>query len=218
MQCFRVSECLPDWTSSYSVQCVHFCCLLYLTIMTGTIQVHRSHKHIWRFWKKSVSLLVASLIHLQKSCVCFCLQNLSKKTSFINFLSFEFLKRGIFGTTSILLHHFSTIAFKNGDVLREDNFCSDETFAQVITKFLQFSDSTTRQCPPSPVSASPPAAAASCWGCRSPPPWRPSAASRPPRPTVTSTRVSCKVMVSHWGSSILNLVVVRADEPPTPHS
>ena len=85
-----------------------------------------------------------------------------KKTSFINFLSFKFLKRGIFGTTSILLHHFSTIAFKNGDVLREDNLCSDETFAQVITKFLQFSDSTTRQCPPSPVSASPPAAAASC--------------------------------------------------------
>ena len=141
-----------------------------------------------------------------------------KKTSFINFLSFEFLKRGIFGTTSILLHHFSTIAFKNGDVLREDNLCSEETFAQVITKFLQFSDSTTRQCPPSPVSASPPAAAASCWGCRSPPPWRPSAASRPPRPTVTSTRVSCKVMVSYWGSSIFNLFVVRCASRRATHT
>ena len=179
--------------------------------MTGTIQVYRSHKHIWRFWRKSLSLLVASLTHLQRTfSVCF-VYKIYQKTSFINFLAFDFLKRGIFGTTSILLHHFSTIAFKNGDVLREDNLCSDETFAQVITKFLQFSDSTTRQCPPSPVSASPPAAAASCWGCRSPPPWRPSAASRPPRPTVTSTRVSRKVMVSYWGSSNFNLFVVRAD-------
>ena len=167
MQCFRVSECLPaDWTSSYSVQCVHFCCLLHLA-MTGTIQSGQSKSQTLLKILKEIYVTFGHFSHLssvfkKNFCVCFCLQNLSKKTSFINFLSFEFLKRGIFGTTSILLHHFSTIAFKNGDVLREDNLCSDETFAQVITKFLQFSDSTTRQCPPSPVSASPPAAAAWC--------------------------------------------------------
>ena len=117
-----------------------------------------SKRNLCHFWS-----LLSSLIRLQKELLClFLFTKFIKKTSFINFLSFEFLKRGIFGTTSILLHHFSTIAFKNGDVLREDNLCSDETFAQVITKFLQFSDSTTRQCPPSPVSASPPAAAAWC--------------------------------------------------------
>ena len=142
------------------------CTLLLLTLF-GHHDGHnsgpsKSQTHLKILKEICVTFGRLSLIHLQKSCVCFCLQNLSKKTSFINFLSFEFLKRGIFGTTSILLHHFSTIAFKNGDVLREDNLCSDETFAQVITKFLQFSDSTTRQCPPSPVSASPPAAAASC--------------------------------------------------------
>ena len=168
MQWFRVSECLPaDWTSSYSVQCVHFCCLLHLA-MTGTIQSGQSKSQTLLKILKEIYVTFGhfshpSLIRFEKELLClFLFTKFIKKTSFINFLSFEFLKRGIFGTTSILLHHFSTIAFKNGDVLREDNFCSDETFAQVITKFLQFSDSTTRQCPPSPVSASPPAAAASC--------------------------------------------------------
>ena len=85
MQCFRVSECLPaDWTSSYSVQCVHFCCLLHLA-MTGTIQSGQSKSQTLLKILKEIYVTFGHFSHLpsvfkKNFCVCFfCLQNLSKK-------------------------------------------------------------------------------------------------------------------------------------------
>ena len=212
MQCFRVSKCLVYLTGPRAILYNVYTFVAYFIKPSWRAQFRSievtntfedSERNRYHFW----SLL--SLIFREPSVFVLFTKFIKKLLSLI---FWHFLKRGIFGTTSILLHHFSTIAFKNGDVLREDNLCSDETFTHLhqISPIFRLHHPTMSALARVSLSASgrslvlrmsQPSSVAAVRSLQT------TQANR----DIDSGKSQGYGVLSYWGSSIFNLFVVRAD-------